>query len=108
MLEIRLLGQFKVTAGNQPVGISSRPAQSLLAYLAITAGIAHRREKLAGMLWPDIPEIDARRNLRRALWQVRKATGDLTPIHADELSIAFAESDTVWGDALALSHSNRE
>ena len=49
MLELRLLGSFEVSLDGTPVGIPSRPAQSLLAYLALSAGTAHRREKLAGL-----------------------------------------------------------
>ena len=54
MLQIRLLGQFDVRLDGKRIVISSRAGQSLLAYLAMTAGTPHRREKLAGILWPDI------------------------------------------------------
>jgi DNA-binding SARP family transcriptional activator len=73
LIELRLLGQFNLQRDGRLVEIPSRPAQSLLAYLALTVGVAHRRERLAGLIWPDIPEADARRNLRRALWHIRKA-----------------------------------
>jgi len=48
MLEVCLLGKFEVRLDGQPVEIPSRPAQSLLAYLILSAGTSHRREKLAG------------------------------------------------------------
>jgi DNA-binding SARP family transcriptional activator len=67
MFEVRLLGQFDLCLDNQTVEIPSRSAQSLLAFLILNANIRHRRERLAGLLWPDVPEEDARRNLRRAL-----------------------------------------
>jgi DNA-binding SARP family transcriptional activator len=35
--------------------------------------MAHRREKLAGELWPDAHEANARSNLRHALWRIRRA-----------------------------------
>jgi len=73
MLDVRLLGTFEVKHKKKPISISSRPAQSLFAYLILTAGTAHRREKLAGMLWPDSLEETARDNLRHALWRIRKA-----------------------------------
>ena len=47
-LKIYLLGQFSLVAGDQPLELPSRRAQSLLAYLAMTAGMTHRRERLAG------------------------------------------------------------
>jgi DNA-binding winged helix-turn-helix (wHTH) protein len=67
MLEVRLLGSFEVKRNDEIVAISSRPAQSLFAYLILTAGTYHRREKLAGMLWPDSMEDNARDYLRRGL-----------------------------------------
>ena len=73
MLEVRLLGKFDVRQDSKPVIITSRPAQSLFAYLILSAGTSHRREKLAGLLWPDSMEETARDNLRHALWRVRKA-----------------------------------
>ncbi len=56
MLEVRALGAFEVKRDGKPVAISSRPAQGLFAYLVLTAGTSHRREKLAGLLWPDSTE----------------------------------------------------
>ena len=100
MLEIRLLGQFDLRLDNQPIEIPSRPAQSLLAYLALTNGITHRREKLAALLWPDISEADARRNLRRALWHIRKAAGSQAPLRADDITIGFDAGPHIWVDAL--------
>ena len=73
MFEIRLLGQFEIRANGAAVALPSRPAQSLLARLALTPGMAHRREKLAGELWPDAHEANARSNLRHALWRIRRA-----------------------------------
>lgn len=52
-LEFRLLGQFGVTLDGITVEISSRPAQALLAYLALNAGKSQRREMLAGLIWPE-------------------------------------------------------
>ena len=73
MLEIRILGQFELRREGAIVQLPSRPAQSLLAYLALSAGTAHRREKLAGLLWPDSDDDNARNSLRHALWRIRKA-----------------------------------
>ena len=100
MLEVRLLGTFEVKDGKKTITIASRPAQSLFAYLILSVGTSHRREKLAGMLWPDSLEETARDNLRHALWRVRKSlppdpsttlrAGPKTEyVLADDLSITF-------------------
>src|ERR1041385_4979538 len=99
MLEVRLLGTFDIKYKNKPITISSRPAQSLFAYLILSAGTAHRREKLAGMLWPDSLEETARDNLRHALWRVRKAleTASATGfLQVDDLTIKFESSSDYW------------
>ena len=88
MLEVRLLGKFEVRVDGERVEIPSRPAQTLLAYMILHAGTQQRREKLAGMLWPDSTESNARRNLRSALWRLRKALGDAYFL-SDKVSVAF-------------------
>ncbi len=107
MLEVRLLGTFDIRLKKKPVAISSRPAQSLFAYLILSAGTSHRREKLAGLLWPDSLEETARDNLRHALWRVRKALQAASAIHllrADDLTIQFEASSDYWLDTAALEN----
>jgi DNA-binding SARP family transcriptional activator len=91
MLEVRLLGQFEVLHDGKRVTIPTRNAQSLLAYLALNADNAHRRERLAGLLWPDSSEENACSNLRHELWRLRKAleTDEESCFIADDLTIAF-------------------
>lgn len=101
MLEMRLLGQFDVRVDGEPVAIPSRPAQSLLAYLVLNTGVAHRREKLAGMLWPDSEEANARSNLRHALWRIQKAIGD-DFIETGRVTITFLADADYWVDVSVL------
>jgi predicted ATPase/DNA-binding SARP family transcriptional activator len=106
MLEVCLLGGFDVKHDGKSVGIPSRPAQSLFAYLVLNAGVSHRREKLAGMLWPDSLEETARDNLRHSLWRVRKAlekSSSTRFLHADDMAIRFNESSEYRVDATALT-----
>lgn len=101
MLEVKLLGQFEVRLDSQPVEIPSRPAQSLLAFLILNIGTAYRREKVAGLLWPDSSENNARNNLRQALWRIRKSIGD-GYLQADKMSITFTAEKNFWLDAQVL------
>jgi DNA-binding SARP family transcriptional activator len=73
MLEVRLLGQFEVLLDSKPLVIPTRNAQTLFAYLVLNADKALRREQLAGLLWPDSSEENARSNLRHELWRLRKS-----------------------------------
>jgi non-specific serine/threonine protein kinase len=104
-LEVKLLGRFEVSCDGKSIAITSRPSQSLFAYLILAAGISHRREKLAGILWPDSLEETARDNLRHALWRMRKVLPSKTKteyILADDMSIAFNASAEYWLDAEKL------
>jgi WD40 repeat protein/DNA-binding SARP family transcriptional activator len=106
MLVIRVLGQFGVELDGCSVELSSRPAQSLLAYLALHAGVPHRRERLAGLFWIESSEANARNNLRQALWRIRKAIDTRHPsrtfIRADDLIVTFDSTADYWLDAAAL------
>ena len=76
-LSISLLGPFQVTLDGQPVtSFKSDKVRALLAYLTVEAGRPHRRESLAGLLWPEYPDKDARSNLRYALSDLRRAIDD--------------------------------
>ena len=90
--------------------LPSRPAQSLLAYLALNAGVAHRREKLANLLWPDSSETNARSYLRQALWRTRKSF-ESSPIHWEDylkisdISVTFNDQSNYWLDTDILLES---
>jgi DNA-binding SARP family transcriptional activator len=102
-LEVRLLGRFEVKLDGRTVPLPSRPAQSLFAYLALSPGTAHRREKLAGLLWPDSSDDNARRNLRQSLWHIRKALSEAAHhyLHSNDMTVAFAAA-AFWLDVALL------
>ena len=110
MLQIRLLGQFDIRLDGKRVTISSRAGQSLLAYLALTASTPHRREKLAGIFWPDTSDENARKNLRQELWRIRKALAGPNQITdyllADEFTITFNRKADYWLDATQMERSD--
>jgi WD40 repeat protein/DNA-binding SARP family transcriptional activator len=76
-LSLSLLGTFQVTLAGKPVtAFGYDKVQALLVYLAVEADHPHRRETLAGLLWPELPEPDAHHNLSQALFRLRRAIGD--------------------------------
>ena len=76
-LMLRLLGPPEIRLDGAPAsGFVSDKARALLFYLAVGADRAHRRETLAGLLWPQTPERSARASLRNALSDLRAAVGD--------------------------------
>ncbi|HEY4722066.1 MAG TPA: alpha/beta hydrolase, partial [Anaerolineae bacterium] len=59
-LQITLLGGVQIARDTVPITeLASAKAQALLAYLAIT-GRPHTRDALAGLLWGEMPDADAR------------------------------------------------
>src|SRR5215218_10277366 len=75
-LEIRLFGPLEVRIGPHPLPrLRTRKGLWLLALLALRAGRDVERDWLAGTLWPDGDEADARRSLRQSLHDLRLALG---------------------------------
>src|SRR5919108_5331144 len=107
MLQIRLLGQFDIRVDGKRVLIPTRAAQSLLAYLVLTAGTSQRRERSAGMFWPDTTDENARKNLRQELWRIRKALSAQQRVEgdyllADEYTLAFNREAEYWLDVFQM------
>jgi DNA-binding SARP family transcriptional activator len=94
-LGLTLLGGFQAQLDTgQALGLPTKKAQALLAYLAIPLGRAHPRDKLAALLWGGIREESARASLRQALFAIRKALGEAKPSPL-----------TLEGETLALNRS---
>jgi len=74
-LRLALLGDPQITRdGRRVAGFVSGKAQALLAFLAL-AGATHSREFLAGLLWAETAEADARASLRVVLSNLRQMIG---------------------------------
>jgi len=71
-LVISLFGNLEVLVDGQPLaGFRYDKVRALLALLATEAERPHRRDELAGLLWPDSPQESARASLRQALASLR-------------------------------------
>jgi predicted ATPase/DNA-binding SARP family transcriptional activator len=75
-LQIKLLGPLQITLDGVALAFRYEKVRALLAYLAAEADRPHTRATLAGVLWPESPEVDARRNLSQALFQLRQTIRD--------------------------------
>lgn len=99
ILTIQTMGQFEACWNNRRLELRSRHAQSLMAYLALTAGTQHRREKLAGMFWPDVDDTAARQNLRCVLWRINRALADTAQanfFNAGQFVVADGRLEVSW------------
>ena len=107
-LAIQLFGSLQVTLDGKPVdGFASDKVRALLAYLVMSPDQPQRREKLAGLLWPEFPERSARTSLRNSLANLRKVIGDqytLPPfLHITRQTIQFNQNSDHWLDVDACT-----
>ena len=97
-LELRVLGGFDASlqGSEASVTLPTRKVQALLAYLALSPGQRHPREKLTSLLWGDLRANLARNNLRQALFALRRA---LVGVEPEPLRL---ESDSVMLETAAV------
>lgn len=91
-LDVRLLGTFDARWCGTPLTgvLSSRRTRSLVQHLIVARGAAVARDELAFELWPDVPDGQARANLRQALVRaVRALPGGHAFIVATSGSLAW-------------------
>ena len=109
-LEIRLLGPFEVRLdGKLITDFESVKVQALLAALAAEASRAHRRDFLAGLLWPDWPQKSAMSYLRHALAHLRSIIGDREAsvpfLNISRQTIQLDLESDCWVDLVALERN---
>ncbi|MDQ3549508.1 MAG: AAA family ATPase [Chloroflexota bacterium] len=105
-LRIELLGRLRVTLDGVPgQPVPSAKASALLVYLAVT-GRPHSREALAGLLWAESDDNDARASLRAVLSQLRKWANSQIVIGHDQ--IAFDRTSRYWLDVEVFESAVRE
>ncbi|WP_261719373.1 AAA family ATPase [Streptomyces sp. FZ201] len=80
-VRVQALGRLRV----RPVGgpewrLGSARAESLLGYLVLHRGTAHSRQHLAGVLWPESGEAQARTNLRHLLHGLRHTVPEVEQV----------------------------
>ncbi len=72
LIQIKLMGEFALRAGDGEVVILPSKVQALLAYLALREGGPVKREAIRELLWPERGEDQARHSLRQALFVLRR------------------------------------
>lgn len=86
-LQLQLLDSFQLSDRREPVQVP-RPAQRLLAYLALRARPVGRRAA-AGALWADLSEQQGLARLRSTLWRLPTVAGNqLVLTRQSRLSLA--------------------
>jgi predicted ATPase/DNA-binding SARP family transcriptional activator len=95
-LQIRLLGAPEASLDGQRVtDLKLRKTQALL-YILASHGGPQPRSILTGLLWCDLPEAAASANLRKSLFELRRALGDFLDVERE--TVALRRGDAVWVD----------
>jgi len=94
-----LLDSLRITRAGEQIPVPPYRAHGLLAALLLRPA-TRRRERLVGLLFPDIPESVGRRRLSDLLWLLRRAIPDL-PVVSDAQQV-FLPADVRWLDVEAF------
>lgn len=89
---LTVLGGFGLRSPDgRDLALSTRKDRLLLAYLALNAGRPLARDRLAGLLWGDRGDTQARDSLRQSLAAIRQAFRQvaLDPIASERDSVTF-------------------
>jgi DNA-binding SARP family transcriptional activator len=98
ILSLAFLGPFTVSYdGHIVTEFRTRSVQALLVYLAVEemASRLHQREALAELLWPGYPPGSARKNLRQALYELRRLIPEVTGENGAPAPLTLGTRDTL-------------
>jgi len=105
VIDLRLLGQYTVAVNGQPLApLPTERSRLLLAYLALHPA-PQPRSHLIGLLWPDLPEKQARRRLTQEMWRVNhelSKAGLATTLITQGDAVLFADGVEIVCDARQL------
>jgi predicted ATPase/DNA-binding SARP family transcriptional activator len=101
MLRVYLFGNLRVFDGGQPLKLSMLPKTAQLWAYLLLAPEPTPRASLATALWPDMPDAEARGNLRRHLYDLRRALPPEAPAEPwlrAEQSVQWNRRSDYWLD----------
>jgi TolB-like protein/DNA-binding SARP family transcriptional activator len=90
LAELALLGGFELQrSGGEVIDLPGQKERALLAVLALHPGANQSRDKLAGLLWGDRGDKQARDSLKHSVTRLRQSLESITPppVVADRQSV---------------------
>src|ERR1041385_8167253 len=99
MIRLRVFGAFRLEdeRGQSLVGVvDERRVQAVLVFLALARPFgAHQRDRIVGLLWPELDQQRARAALRKALHRLRKGLGG-DVVSSPGAELLSLRSDAFW------------
>jgi DNA-binding SARP family transcriptional activator/tetratricopeptide (TPR) repeat protein len=108
LLSVRLLGEQCIDGAGARTDRHSSRALALLGMLALHADAPQPRQHLAGLLWPDSTEAQARTNLRRELHYLRLMLGDDTSLVVGSTTLMWRDRPTCRVDVRAFAREREQ
>src|SRR5215467_49779 len=113
-LRLVLLGGFQAFAAGKEIDVPGRKERALLAVLAFPVGEPRARDKLAGLLWSDRGDSQARDSLKQTLFKLRKSLDGVQPsplvadreflsLEGSAVAVDVAEFEQLIGEATTES-----
>lgn len=97
MIRLHLFGTPFLTVDEIPVAMNSRKAWSVIGYLALNPQRPVHRSKLAGEIWSNVDEAQARASLATTLWRLKSSIRETC---SSAVSLIKAGNDS-----LSLAHN---
>lgn len=100
-LKLTLLGNPEIRVAGTPVKFKYQKSIALLAYLALSGG-THSREMLAGLLWGETTESNARAGLRKSLADLKSQIDAYIIIEQHQVTLNHRSPCSIDADNLLI------
>ena len=106
MLQVYLFGPLRFALDGQWLPFSGLPKVGpLFVHLLLNPKLPISRDSLAFLLWPDVSEAEARANLRRHLYELRRILPPNQPwILSTNSTVQWNPAGATWVDVLEFQH----
>ncbi|CDZ86931.1 BTAD domain-containing putative transcriptional regulator [Rhodococcus ruber] len=95
MLYVSVLGEQSITDDTTGAVVTRSPrGTTLVAFLALHAGVAQPRQLIAPLFWPDSTTAQALTNLRRELHHLRRALEDDPAVEVTSRDLCWRDTET--------------
>lgn len=95
MLYVSVLGEQSITDDTTGAVVTRSPrGTTLVAYLALHAGVPQPRQLIAPLFWPDSTTAQALTNLRRELHHLRRALDDDPAVGVTSRDLCWRDTET--------------
>ncbi|MBE9100520.1 BTAD domain-containing putative transcriptional regulator [Vacuolonema iberomarrocanum] len=92
--------------GQTVEGLQSDQYQSMLAYLILKAQTPQPRSRIAALFWPDVPDQQAKANLRRALFRLKQNLPHADQIlHITSTTLQWQPQVPMWIDVVEFENA---